>query len=389
MKDLPDGLMENMYGSLSDGRIQFTAWYDGRPVVEDLPVTEWSQSFTGGTQVSGTTTIDVEDESGELAPWGVDEPLGVGGALLQSRLILDTATIQLGWQRITDSSSEEVWKLNRDGNLWIAGGSVTSVEATDLTVVVANSKFVSPETPLSGNTCIPEIRRLCLGIMDVTFEDGASDMPIPATVTYRDERMDAVEDLIAAMGCSYRVTGTGQLAVYKPNKVSVWTVQPGEIDGNLINVSRSQSMAGLKNLIVARNTLQGGEELQAAAEETSGPLRTTGPHGRFPEFVQADFATNQYDMTEAAYQSLDSTLRSRIISIPLSTIFHPGLELGDWITVMCPLTTGQAVPLEGRVTSISYAGPRMPLSMDLTMDCDLRNVQSVSDALKAQRWSNR
>lgn len=388
MKDLPDGLMENQYGSLSDGRVQFTVWYDGRPVIPDLPVTEWSQDYTAGTQVSGVTKLDVDDETGELAPWGVDDPLGVGGPLLQSRLILDTATIQLGWQRISESSSEETWRMNKDGTLWISGGASISVDATDLTSVVANSKFVSPETPLSGNTCIPEIRRLCLGIMDVTFEDGAADVPIPTTITYRDERMDAVEDLIAAMGCAYRVTGSGQLAVYKPNQLSVWTIQPAQYGGSLINISRSQSMAGLKNLIVARNTLQGGQELQAAAEERTGALRTTGPHGRFPEFVQADFATNQYDMTEAAFQTLEATLRTRTVAVPLTTVFHPGLELGDWVTVMCPLTTGQAVPLEGRVSSISYGGTRMPLQMDISIDCDLRSIQSISYALRAQRWGS-
>lgn len=390
MRDLPDGLMENQYGSLSDGRIQFSAWYDGRIVIPDVPIVEWSQDFSGGQQVAGSTQITVEDETGELAPWGVDEPLGVGGAILQSRLVLDTVSVPLGWQRIVSSSSTEVWRLSPVGNLWISGGASISVEAQDMTAVVANSKFVSPEKALSANTVIPEIRRLLLGIMDVTFvsEEQFLDQPIPLTLTYRDERMDAVEDLIAALGASYRVSGTGQLVVYMPSKTSVWTVEPGEFAGSLINVSRSQSMTGLKNLIVTRNTLDGGVELQAAAEESSGPLRTTGPHGRFPEFVQADFATNQYDMTEAAHQALEASLRSRTMVIPLETIFHPGLEVGDWITVNCPVTTGQTVPLEGRVSSISYGGSRVPLTMAVELTCDLRSVQSVSYALRAQRWNS-
>lgn len=387
MRDLPEGLMENQLGSLSDGRIEFTCWYDGRPAIADLPVTEWSQSFTGGRQVSGVTKITVGDETGEMAPWGVDEPLGVGGSLLQTRLILDTASVNLGWQRITDSSSAEIWRIAPNGALWIPGGATISVGAEDLTTVIAASKFVSPEAPPTGNTCMAEIRRLVLGIMDVTFEDGALDVAIPTSLTYRDERLDAVEDLISAMGCSYRVTGTGQLAVYAPNTDSVWTVQPGEFSGNLINISRSQSMADLKNLIVARNTLQGGEELQAAAEETAGPLRTTGPHGRFPSFYQADFAENQYDMTEAAFKALEANLRDRSVTIPLTTIFHPGLEVGDWITVLCPVTTGQTMPLSGRVDSISYAGKRLPLSMNIAITSALGDVQAISDNLRAQRWS--
>lgn len=386
MRDLPDGLMGGMYGSLSDGRVQFTCWYDGRPVIQNLPVSGWKQSFEGGDQVTGSTSITVQDETGTLAPWGVDEPLGVGGSLLQSRLILDSISIPMGWQRITASSSSEVWRSSPGGGLWIPGGATISVDAEDLTVVVAGAKFVSPETPLSGNTCLPEIRRLLLGIMDVTFEGDIADRPIPSALTYRDERMDAVEDLISALGCSYRVNSTGQLVVYVPNKTSVWTVKPGEFEGNLINISRSQSISSLKNLIVARNTLQGGQELQAPAEERTGPLRTTGPHGRWPEFVTADFAETQWDITQAAYESLQTALRDRTVSVPLTTIFHPGLEVGDWITVECPVTTGGTIPMEGRVMSISYEGKRVPIKMDLTIECELGAVQAVSDRLRAQRW---
>lgn len=379
--------MENQLGSLSDGRIEFTCWYDGMPAIERVPVSDWSQSFSGGAQVSGSTAITIHDESGKLAPWGVDEPLGVGGSILQSRLVLDSASVSLGYQRITASSCTETWRKAHGRDMWIASGTVINVDAEDLTVVVAGNKFVSPEAPPTGSTCIAEIRRLLTGIMDVTFESGVADMLIPPALTYRDERMDAVEDLVAAMGAAYRVSGTGQLVVYMPNRISVWTVKPGEFEGNLIAIQRSQSISHLKNLIVARNTLQGGAELQAAAEERSGPLRTTGPHGRWPDFYQADFATNQYDIQEAATNHLNTSLRSRTVSIPLTTIFHPGLEVGDWITVMSPVTTGSTMALEGRVSSIGYSGKRLPVSMDITLDCELNSVQSISDALKAQRWS--
>lgn len=387
MRELPEGLLENGYGSLSDGYLEFTCWYNGMPVLEDLPHSGWSQTFSGGEQVSGSTKVTIPDASGELAPWGVDEPLGVGGSLLQTRLILDSAAVQLGWQRITDSATTEVWRTSKDGDLWIPGGAEITVDANDLTVMVAGAKFVSPESPLTGATCISEIRRLLLGIMDVTITEDVQDIIIPPTLTYKDERMDAVEDLISAMGCSYRVTGTGQLEVYKPNKVSVWTVKGGQFNSTLINVTRSQNISNLKNLIVARATLQGGEELQAAEAMTNGPLATTGPHGIWPDFVTADFALNQFDMQEAAHNALEANMASLSVDIPLTTVFHPGLELGDWITVMIPLTTGKEYPLPGRVTSISYSGNRIPTSMGITLKAELVDVQKLSYALKAQRWN--
>lgn len=387
MRELPEGLLDNMYGSLSDGYFEFTCWYDGIPVLEDLPHSNWSQTFSGGEQVSGSTKVNIPDASGELAPWGVDEPLGVGGSLLQTRLVLDSVAVQLGWQRITDSATTEVWRTSKKKDLWIPDGAEISITSSDLTVMVAGAKFVSPESPLSGSTCVSEIRRLLLGIMDVTITEDVKDITIPPTLTYKDERMDAVEDLISALGCSYRVTGTGQLEVYKPNKTSVWTVQGGQFNSTLVNVTRSQSISNLKNLIVARTTLQGGQELQAADAMTSGPLSTTGPHGLWPEFVSADFALNQFDMQEAAHNALEANMASLSVDIPLTTVFHPGLELGDWITVMMPLTTGKEYPLPGRVTSISYAGKRIPASMEITLKAELTDVQKLSYALKAQRWN--
>lgn len=387
MRVLPEGLMENMHGSLSSGYMEFTCWYDGRPVISSLPISGWSQTFSGGTQISGSTNITVEDESGDLAPWGVDEPLGVGGSILQTRLILDSDSLNLGWQRISTSTPQEVWRRGPQGLIWVNGGSTIEVEASDMTIMVSGNKFITPESPQAGNTCIQEIRRLMLGNMDVTFESNVEDVLIPPSITYRDERLDAIEDLIAALGCSYRVTGTGQMSVYKPNKTSVWTVKAGDLGGSLISIARSQDISSLKNFIVARATLDGGEELQAAASEESGPLRVDGPHGRWPEMIQADLAKTMPDMERAAESGLDSVLRSRVISLPLTTVFHPGLELGDWITVMCPMNTGEEIPLEGRVSSISYSGPAMPLSMSITVEADLYSVQALSEALRARRWT--
>lgn len=389
MRALPEGLFEAQYGSLTSGKMEFTAWYDGRPVAVDLPTSEWSQTFTANAQVNGETKLTVVDANGDLAPWGFDDPLGVGGSIIQSRLILDRASVNLGWQRITSSSPEETWQYRDDTLKWVSGGGQVEVQAADLTVMVAGNKFVSPESPLAQSTCISEIRRLLLGIMDVTFEAGVEDVITPAYITYREERFNAVTDLITALGCNYRVSGTGQLVVYKPNRESVWTVKGGQWRSDLISISRSQSIDNLKNLIVAQNTLDGGDELQAAQEEVSGPLRTTGPHGKWPAFIQDDFAMNQYEIQQAAYDGLNKMLHERTVELPLETVFHPGLELGDWITVMCPLTTRDEVALEGRVLSISYTGRgTLPGSMSVTIGCDQSAVQNISYELRRRRWGD-
>lgn len=388
MRELPDGMSEALTGS-GEARIQFDVWYDGDLLKEDVPVGQWSQSFDRSQAIIGSTKVTVLDENGSLTPWGMDDALGVGGARIVARLFVGDLSVNLTEQRITNSDPEETWRLTPDGLVWMPGSSIIPVNAEDLTVMVAGSKFIASEAPPTGATCLSEIRRLLSGIMDVTFDAGldSKDKAVPAEVIYKDERMDAVSDLVAAMGLAARANASGQFHLYDPtSETPVRRIEGGEL-GALIRVQRSQSIDGLYNACCSFNTTPSGVEMAQTAYQTTGPLVWDGPHGRWPMKRQANFAGSDATLLADAQTTLTNTTASRGVTIPIRMTLDPGLEVGDWVEVMAPTPTGVAMALPGSVEKISYSGQGgVPVGMDIEVACKMTSIQAVSEAIRRSRW---
>ncbi|WIC89091.1 minor tail protein [Arthrobacter phage Ottawa] len=388
MRELPEGMAEALVGS-GEARIQFDVWYDGNLLIEDLPVGGWSQKFDRGQAIVGSTQVTALDEDGSLTPWGMDDALGVGGARLHSRLFVGDYSVNLTEQRITESEPEETWRLTEDGLVWLPGSSTIPVTAEDLTVMAVGSKFIASETPASGGTCISEIQRLLTGIMDVVWDDGldAKDKTVPTDVVYKDERMDAVTDLVEAMGLSARVNSSGQFHLYDPTDETIKkTIVGGEL-GSLIRVKRKQKIDGLNNAVRSFNTTPSGVEMAQIAYETNGALAWDGPHGRWPKKRQANFAGSETTLLEDAKAELARTLASRGVRIPVRTTLDPSLEVGDWVEIMAPTPTGEATPLRGSIESISYGGQGgVPVAMDIEVACRMSDIQTASDKIRRHRW---
>lgn len=388
MRTLPEGMAEALVGSGS-ARLQFDIWYDGQLVKEDIPVGQWGQSFDRSRQIVGNTSCTVLDEDGSLTPWGVDDALGVGGARLHTRLFVGETSVTLSQQRITDSDPEETWRLTGDGLQWIPGSSTIPVVAHDLTVMAVGSKFIASEAPLAGGTCLSEIRRLLSGIMDVSVSSAltAKDRAVPSEVVYKDERMDAVEDLVAAMGLMARVNASAQYELYDPTDETVAKrIEGGEL-GSLIRISRSQRIDGLYNAVRSNNTLADGREIAQTAYEATGPLAWDGPHGRWPMRRKANFATTDTSLLADATTTLRNRVLNRGVLIPVRVTLDPALEVGDWVEVMAPLPTGDAMALPGSIEKIDYSGSgSVPVGMDIVVACKMSAIQTASEKIRASRW---
>lgn len=388
MRELPDGMLEALTGSGS-ARIQFDVWYDGDLVLENVNVGAWSQKFDRAQAIVGSTDATVLDEDGSITPWGVADALGVGGARLHTTLIVDDMALPLTQQRITDSQPEETWMLTPDGLEWVPGSALIPITAEDATIMAVGSKFIASESPAAGGTCLSEIDRLLTGIMDVTWEAGleARDKAVPAEVTYKDERMDAVTDLVEAMGLAARVDSSGLFHLYDPlDKTVRRTIAGGEL-GQLIRVKRSQKIDGLYNAVRSFNTTPSGVEMAQTAYITSGDLAWDGPHGRWPMKRQANFAGSDVTLKADANAELAKVVAGRGVLLPVRMGLDPALEVGDWVQVMAPTPTGETAPLPGRIESISYGGQGgVPAGMDVTLSCEMAFIQAASEKIRRHRW---
>lgn len=396
MRSMSESALSALSGSRSGEKLVAHVWYGGQVVAPNVDVTSWSISTDGARQVRTQVDLTVADPDGRLAPWGVDDPLGVGGAHVQLIYQMNMRdSVDIGMFRITGSEPMEQWVLSRvrdstgteTAQIWVSGGARIPVKLDDLTAVAAADRMLAPESPAPGATVLSEVRRLLYGVMPVKVAAGVVDKTVASTVVYERERMDAIEDLLDRIDCSHRMTGDGQLEVYPvAAEAPVWEVAGGD-DGVLIGVSRSQSAATLYNGAVAEGATPDGVQLIGRAFETSGPLRWEGPHWRRPIFHSATGMLNTQAMVDAAAVTLlRNRLLGRTLTLEVTCLPHPGLQPGDRVTILSPTTTGDDLGLVGRVRAIAMRGTAAGVGpMTMSVDCAYEDVQAVAERVRRGR----
>lgn len=388
MRPMSELALSALSGSRVNERVVAHVWYGGQVVRQDVPVSAWSVSSDATRQVQTQVSLTISDPDGTLAPWGLDDPLGVAGSTIQLIYSMGQpgTTVDLGWFRITASDPVENWVFKDAGDrtIRVSGGASIPIKADDLTVVAVADRLLAPESPAPGATVLGEVARLLRDIFPVTIADGVVDKPVPGSVTFDRERMDAIEDLLETIGATYRMTGDGQFEVFprKPG-APVWDVQGGE-QGVLVDVQRSQSSAGLYNAAVSEGATPDGRQLIGRAFETAGPLRWGGPHWHVPIFHSATgLLTTQEAVDADARTRLAGVVSGRTVLLPVTCLPHPGLQVGDVVTIFSPTVTGADVALTGTVRTIDLRGTTAGVSpMKMTVECAFEDVQLVATAIR-------
>ncbi|UVK62557.1 minor tail protein [Arthrobacter phage TaylorSipht] len=406
--------LEALNGSRTGDRLEVFAWYDGELLQqESLPVTDWGLEFDGSPskQVQGVLELTVADPSGELSPWLWDDPLGVGGAVLQCRYVVGGAgTINRGWFRITANAPKESWYsrvIREDGFkqpgssvpqghrlVMVSGGAAVPLTAEDLTVRLALDEFLAPEQPVgSAPTAIGEIVRIVGESVPLDVADDVVDVGVPVDLTYEGPKIDAVMDLAGRAGASVRMGGDGELQVYVKSKTPVWEVAGGD-DGALINIDREQKVDVLANVGIVRGERKDKDEtgkeitvpLLGVAQVLDGPLRVGGPHGRIPRRLESSLLNTQAQVDEAARSLITNYLDSFTVDLEVTCLPNPALQVGDWVVVTQPVIGGQLLPVDGEVVSLSLRGTGGAVgNMTMKVRVAASKLQDLRRALKTSR----
>lgn len=379
MREVPGIVLDALAGSAPDVALSCDAVYEGEVVASDLEVSSWSMSWRMGDQqmVQGQASFTVVDSDGRLAPWGFDEPLSVAGSRVRSSFDCAGESVPLGEWLIGSNSPNESWRLSRNGVRWVNGGATVPVSCNDLSQLLSDDKFMAPESPVFGGTVFSEILRLCDGIIGVEFR-GVTDMPVPRTMVYREERINTVADLARMVG-DYRMTGAGVLEVFDPSRPEKphWVVEPGD-KGTLITVNRSQSRDDIYNAVVATGQTEEGKELREYATTKTGPTRFDGPMGRKPLEVSAT-ATTSAGVKDEAQKVLAERAQASTTMLEVHCVPNPLYEVGDWGVIAQPVVNGETVQLVGRCVEIEMSGGTGGVAdMKLSMECSTTDVVAVA-----------
>lgn len=397
MRPIDANTLEALSGSRSGDRLVCWVWYGGRLALEDpLPVSSWGLSGDTGRKAAALS-LSIDDPSGELAPWLLEDPLGVGGARIQCTYMVGGAgSIPLGWYRITRSEPEEQWRaylIDEGGTVTpdtaipegkllrvVPGGASISVNADDLAVVLDMDRLIAPESPPASSTVLSEIRRLCADRIPVTVAAGVVDADVSSQLVYDGQtpRLEAVQDLAARIGCGVRVDGQGFLAVYPITSAPVVTLRGGP-EGLLVRVDASQDVSGLYNRFVVDGTADNERPVRAIADITAGPLKVDPKgHGVVPKFYSSNLIATQEQADAYAREMRDTQLAGLTTDLRVTCAPLPHLEVGDWATVFRPVVDGRVVSLDGRVTALSLkGGADGTQAMDLTVSCSYSAVQAA------------
>ncbi len=404
MRQIDTNTLNALNGSRAGDSLTVWAWYGGRLAwPEPLPVSGARFSWDTGRQIQ-TLSLSIEDKDGTLAPWLLEDPLGVGGTRLQVIYNVGGAgSVNIGWYRVTSSKPAESWisyVITEAGTVTpdtpipagkrlahISGGASISVDAEDLGRVIASARFLAPESPQGASpTIVGEVKRIVGDIIPVVTTAGVVDRAVNKTLIYQDDRLDAVQDLCKRINCDYRMNGSGQLEIYPLTAQAPVAVLKGGPEGLLVQVDREQKYDGLYNEFVANGqlatTASDGTSTQLPirgyAAITSGPLRINGPHGRYPKFYSSTMLTTQAECDAYAVTMRDTQLAGLTTDLVVTCLPLPHVQHGDWVTVYNAVVDGRTVAVTGRVKVVNLGFSNGASDqMTLTVECSYADVQAA------------
>ena len=320
-----------------------------------VPVKAGSVTWTTSQQVQGTLSLTVprigavsQDEGArDWTPLAPDSPLATMGQVLHVQVTVaslvstDRWDIPLGRFLVTQ---------------WEVGATDIRITGKSLFQHLEDDRLTSPTVPYSGGTLASELRRLVGGHMGVIVSDALTNRPCPS-MSWGESRIDAIYEIADAWPARLREGPDGVLYVLPPvpaiTERPETTLTDGEA-GTVIGVTRQGSRAGIFNRIVARGQEQddaGQPRFQAIIDQTTGPLRTSGPYGIVTKFFSSPLITSKQAALNSATTMLATSVRQKT-TVPVTHTPNPTLTLDTPVELITANIDGAATITQwGIVTS--------------------------------------
>lgn len=341
-------------------------YYNGERRLQDVPLSDvrFQEDANATIQQSGSCTVVWSDAfATSVSPAGVEDSLAPFGAQLQVFCVVEAGSfserVSYGWFQITNvpSARDEMMRFRGD---WITVGSTVELELKETLAAIAEETFDAPTAPTSLVSAWDEVGR----ISGFVLERAVPDAPVPRSVMYEDEKIDALYDLMdVVLSAVPHMNADGALSA-RPKS---W---PEPVDrirlGVLVEVGNSMSAAQVYNRVVVRANGANQAAILAVAELRTGPLRvrnvdgSRSPFGARTRYLSSEYVTTKSQAQKWADETLAqvSTLRTRVV--PVEELFNPLRERGDVVLVERPTEW-----LIGRVVSIDRGDATQRLTVEV------------------------
>jgi hypothetical protein len=332
----------------------------GRSLADDVPILKGRVvTKVESAGVSERLTITVPRFYGRdwLPGAQIDHPLARYGQELQVSVVVESAATDQEWTTRIGRFLITDWDDDDTGVITVTGASLLRR--------VADDRLTSPMQPRVGGTFVSEARRLLPPGMSAAFDSALVDRPCPAGMSWSEDRLAALQEIADAWPARLRTDEWGQVRFRAPLAevpVPVLTFTDGT-RGTMISAPRSDTRSGAYNVIVARSSNAGREDVQAVVAQATGPMAASGEYGAVTKFWASPLLESFGQAQAAATTMLrNSTLPAQ--TLPVRLLSDPRIELDDAVQVVRTTEAGDPVPVWGWVTGVD-----LPLTVN---DGDMR-----------------
>jgi hypothetical protein len=308
-------------------RLDLDSWLADELIAESIPLSTGALDEAGDQAIPERLTLTVPGVDNAGTSWLPADHLSPlsqhGQRLYVTHNVLrgdnSSLVVGLGWYVIQD------WQ-ERAGNV--------EVEAVGLLQLLADDGLVTSTSPPAGSTFASELVRLVDQLLPVDIDTALTDRAIPLTMAWQDDRLQAVQQLLAAWPARMYVDESGVLVVTKPYATTdAAELTLYQLAGTVISQSRSGNRDGLPSLIIARGE-NAGDDNRAPVVGYAGDYNPASPtfiprYGIKTEVLASPLLTTVDQCTAAANTRLARSQQSRVI--PVSTYpdarIRPGVRI--------------------------------------------------------------
>jgi hypothetical protein len=318
----------------------------GQRVVSNALIEAPSFTDAGTSQIQSTGSCTLVYQGAfadSIAPKDIGDALAPFGARVVISVLTEVGPgfaerTVMGTYLITDEPAVRTSRMLFNGSV-VAVGDRIDLTLQDLFAGVQRDRFDAPGTAPDTSSVWKEFQRLT----GLPVTRTLPDKPIPASVAYQEDKLQACYDLSTVVDGVAYVTSDGTASmrpeVWPAPVDSLFSAQVAD-EGTLVDVVPRLSNAAVYNAVVVRGQDPAGQTVVlGSAEVTDGPLRVRNPDGslspyrRVPYYHSSQYLTTQAQADAYAQKMLPRVSRLRSLTYDLVETFNPLREVGDVLNV--------------------------------------------------------
>jgi hypothetical protein len=337
--------------------IRAESWLGDQLLAADIPVSDGSESRDRSLAVPEQISLTVprRDRGTSWDPTSPDGPLAAYGQQLR-----------IGYGVDVGGSFEYI---NR-GTFPIASsdttGDTVTVTCEGLLSLIVEAKLPSVFQP--SGTLMSTVQALVEPALTVQFDAALTDRAVPLGMQWDNDRMNALQEVVAAFPAACRVTENGILLVEPviDTGTPVLALTDGT-GGTVVKWQGGTTRDGAFNTVIAQGQDASSNQLTGVAYDLNqnSPYYIGGPFSPLvvPNFYSSPLLTTVAQCTAAAQTRLQTLRRTNSRTLKVTMVPHPGLVTGDFVSI-----TSVPLGLNGVLCSIeTMALPYGPGEMDMTV----------------------